>query len=110
MSENQIQASMFKWYHNTYAFNGNGIIFSCPNGGYRNKFEAVQLQATGLLPGVSDLMVNHKGKWLCVEVKDDTGRQSDAQKRFERIVTHLGTPYYIVRSLEEFKSIIEKYN
>ena len=61
---------------------------------------------TGLLSGVSDLIVVEKNRLLFVEVKTAIGRQSGKQKKFEENVKSLGYKYYLVRSLEDFKKII----
>jgi hypothetical protein len=106
LSEDTIQADIFKWYHNTYCTiknNPQHIIFSVPNGGTRNKSEAMKLKATGLLAGVSDLIIIQPNKILFVEVKTSSGIQSDKQKDFERKVTDNGFKYILVRSLEDFK-------
>lgn len=109
-SEDKIQAQIFQYYHNTFCLNEKCIIFSVPNGGHRNKAEAMKLKATGLLSGVSDLLINHFGAWHCVEVKEPLkGKQSPEQKRFERIIRGLNTSYDIVYSLDEFKALILKW-
>ncbi len=60
--------------------------------------------ATGMLPGASDMIVIFPNTVVFVEVKTDIGRQSDVQKEFERRVNDLGFDYWLVRSLEEFKT------
>lgn len=68
--------------------------------------EAVVLKATGVIPGVSDLIIVQPNKILFVEVKTSTGVQSVVQKEFQVKVEALGFEYHLVRSLEEFKKII----
>lgn len=103
MSEDLIQSQIVLWYHNTFTVAGVGVCFSIPNGGTRNIAEAQKLKATGLMAGASDLMLNHGGKWYCVEVKKPGGVQSPDQIKFQRRVEALGTVYKLVYSLEEFK-------
>ena len=67
------------------------------------------LLLTGLLSGVSDLIVVLEGKVLFVEVKNEKGKQSPKQKLFEEQVTNLGFKYYLVRNLKDFQKIIESY-
>jgi hypothetical protein len=109
-NEDRIQQEIFVWFNNTYCLKNHkprGIIFSIPNGGTRNAKEAVKLKATGLLRGASDLIVIlPNGKLLFIEVKTDIGVQSEYQKDFEDRVKSLGFEYILVRSLEEFKKII----
>lgn len=67
------------------------------------------LKATGLLAGVSDLIVLLHEMCLFVELKNENGLQSEQQKEFEKTVTKLGFTYTLVRSLEDFKSLINDY-
>jgi hypothetical protein len=76
-----------------------------PNGGFRTKSEAAKLKATGLLAGVSDLIVIQPNRIIFVELKLEKGKQQKTQIEFERKVKALGFEYYVVRSLEEFKKI-----
>lgn len=108
MSEDILQAEIYKWYHNefcTKATNPKHIIFSVPNGAHVSKAQAMKLKATGLVAGVSDLIILQPNKAIFVELKTEKGRQSDNQKEFEQIVTALGFDYHLVRSLDDFKNI-----
>ena len=107
MTEDQLQQQIIIWFKNEYQMHGKGLIFSVPNGGTRNMLEAKKLKQTGAMAGVSDLIVLLKGKCLFVELKIEKGIQSEVQKEFERRVTVLGFKYYIIRSLDEFKNLIE---
>jgi hypothetical protein len=66
----------------------------------------MKLKATGLISGVSDLIVILPNKVIFIEVKTETGKQSDNQKLFKEKVTNLGFEYLIVRSLSEFQNFI----
>jgi len=109
MTESKLQQEIFQWFQNTYCLKHHDprlCIFSVPNGGTRNKLEAITLKATGLLPGVSDLIVILPGKVLFVELKTEIGIQSQVQKDFESRVTALGQSYYLIRSLPQFQQLI----
>lgn len=104
-TEDNLQAEIFKYYHNKYCnklANPRHCIFSVPNGGTRSKREAMTFKATGLVAGVSDLIVVQPNRIIFIEVKIDKGVQSDKQKEFEKTVKELGFQYYVVRSLDEF--------
>jgi hypothetical protein len=73
-----------------------------------NKKEMMSMIQTGLMSGVSDLILLLPNKAVFVEVKTDVGRQSDKQKEFEQIVTALGFEYWLVRSLEDFINKLQK--
>jgi len=107
-TEDQIQAEIYKWFHNEYCTKFNNprcCIFAVPNGGLRSKQEAMKLKSTGVVAGVSDLIVLMPNRCIFVEVKTDIGRQSDKQKEFEEIVKALNFDYHLVRSLEDFINI-----
>lgn len=116
MTESKLQQDIFNWYQNNYCLKFHeprGMIFSIPNGGTRNKLEAMTLKSTGLLAGASDLIVIlPSGKILFIELKTEKGIQSDAQKEFEERIKTLGFQYHLIRSLDEFKNTIgnEKNN
>lgn len=79
------------------------ICFSVPNEATRNNSKYIK---SGVLAGVSDLILLHNGKAYFIELKDYKGKQSDKQKEFENIVTLQGHKYFLVRSLDEFKKIV----
>lgn len=93
------------------------MILSIPNEG--RGAASMQLIATGLYPGAADLIVGHAFKpgsrgsqyeelfWIFIECKAEGGIQSDNQKAFEAHCKEMGIGYYIVRSLDEFKQVIE---
>lgn len=109
VSEDRIQYEIVTWFHNSYCLykhKPRGLIMSVPNGGRRDKKEAMKLKATGLLAGAADLILIYNGKVLFMEVKTDTGRQSDSQVDFEHRIHDNGLKYYIVRSLDEAKELV----
>lgn len=105
-TEAKIQQEIVLWFRKEYP---SCCIFSVPNERSNTK-EQMRMISTGLLAGVSDLIVVIPNKVLFVEIKDAKGRLSTRQKIFKKIVTDLGLQYYLVRSLEEFKIIPEIEN
>jgi len=109
ISEEQIQRSIIKWFRNKYCLKHHTpryAIFSVPNeAAYKNK----KFILTGLMQGVSDLIVVIDSKTLYFELKTATGKQSPKQKEFEETIKKLNQEYYLVRSLEQFKTIIKNY-
>lgn len=109
MTENRIQQEIFNWFNNSYCLRHHKPkfkIFSVPNGGKRDVKEAMTLKRTGLVSGVSDLIVLFPKKCLFVEVKTETGILSDKQKKFRDDVELLGFEYIVVRSLKDFQEKI----
>jgi hypothetical protein len=112
MTESKLQQEIFNFYHNNFCLkfhNPRGMIFSIPNGGTRNKLEAITMKATGLLAGASDLIIiTPNGKLMFIELKTDTGKQSEKQIDFQNRVNALGFEYYLIKSLDEFKNMLKK--
>lgn len=109
-TESRIQQEIVMWFRNNYCRINNEPrcqIFSVPNERSNTK-EQMRMLATGLLSGVSDLIVMIPDKVLFVEVKDEKGRQSAKQMDFQERAESLGFEYFLVRSLEDFKKIIQK--
>ena len=104
--EDLLQQKCVIWFKNNYQMHEKGLIFAVPNGGTRNIIEAKKLKATGTMPGVSDLIVVLDSKVLFIELKTDSGKQSDAQIIFETKITNLNHEYILIRNEEEFKNTI----
>ena len=104
VTESKIQQSAFMWYSNTFARHNIGIMFSVPNESIGSQQRKVN---TGLLRGVSDTIIIHKGICMFVEFKTLTGVISPYQKQFKEKVENQGLKYYLIRSLEDFKQLFE---
>lgn len=109
--EDRLQAEIVAWFTNQYCLKHHKpryMIFSIPNGGNRNKIEAMKFKATGLLAGASDLVVVLPNVIAFVELKTEIGVQSDPQIDFEERITELGFEYIIIKSLDQFKQWLNK--
>lgn len=104
--EESIQTACVQWFRLAYP---HYLCFAAPNGGSRNFLEAVNLKRSGVLPGVSDLIIIANHAVLFVEMKTKTGRQQASQKKFQADVERLGFEYKICRSLKEFQITIERW-
>lgn len=104
-SEDKIQAACYQWAYNSFPAI-RGLIFSVPNGSTRHILEAQKLKATGLTAGIPDLLLLYKGVHA-FEFKTLTGRVSPAQEKIHAIWKAAGHKVYIVRTEDEFKSIIQ---
>jgi hypothetical protein len=110
--EDKIQAACVEWFNNNYCLNHHTpqyTIFAIPNGGRRDKREAMKLRATGVRSGVSDLIVVMPEILLFLEAKKPGGVQSPKQKKFELVVSKLGFNYHLFYSLKQFKEIVHRY-
>ena len=84
-------------------------------------------KAEGTVAGVPDLLLfvpaqyhttvdghaiiiqTHSYHGLGIEMKTKTGRQSQEQKDFQKMFEAAGYKYVIVRTLDEFKSVVNEY-
>lgn len=85
-SEDTEQINVVSWANwNVNRYPELRWLFHVPNGGSRNKQEAVKFKQMGVKAGVSDLCLPYpKGSYcgLFVEMKFGNNRQQDTQKEF----------------------------
>jgi hypothetical protein len=80
------------------------VCFAVPNGGARSKAAASMFKATGVLSGVSDLIVIINHRVIFAEVKTAKGRVSDAQREFGMKVQALGHLWAVWRSIDDVRN------
>lgn len=109
--EKTLQIKCVSWFNAQFPAL-KGLLIAVPNGGTRNKLEAVNLKKGGVVSGVSDLILfypNKKNKVLFIEMKTKKGRQTNNQKEWQNKIEKYGYIYLICRSLEEFIRTINSY-
>lgn len=87
-------------------------LHHCPNGGSRNRAEAVKLKQMGVKAGVADLCLPYpKGIYvgLYVEMKFGDNRQQETQKEFLADMAEAGHFVVTCYSAEEAVNVIEEY-
>lgn len=104
-SEDALQQKCYLWFWNNFPLK-RGLLFAVPNGGRRSGKEAKLFRLTGVVKGVSDLILLHLGKTYLLEMKTETGTQSKDQKDWEDKVTSEGFEYHLIRSVSDFKVIV----
>lgn len=91
----------------------DGLIwFAVPNGGYRDWQTAKTLTATGVRPGVADLVLCHAAlgtAFLEVKTPDSRSRQSKDQLGFEAECEAKGFAYAVARSRDEAQDILTRW-
>lgn len=65
------------------------------------------MKSMGMMSGVSDLILLSYKEIKFIEVKKPGGVQSKTQKLFQKLVERFGFEYHIVKSVEDFKTIIK---
>lgn len=76
------------------------------------KIYAIKFNASGLTKvGVPDILMCLRGRFVGIEVKTDTGKQSELQKYNAQEIIKSGGEYILLRPKEfdEFKDLINKY-
>ena len=112
-SEDTEQIAVIQWAQ--YATNHHPELkwlHHIPNGGSRNRLEAVKLKQMGVKAGVSDLCLPYpKGIYcgLYIEMKFGDNRQQETQKEFLRDMAGAGHFVATCYSAEEAVKVIEDY-
>lgn len=109
--EHRIQCACVNWFRLQYPDHASAL-FAVPNGGRRDRVSGAKLKAEGVLPGVSDLILllprgRHHG--LLIEMKTERGKQSQAQRDWQRDMVHRGYKYLVIRSIDEFIDMVTDY-
>lgn len=114
MPEGRIQAECYQYFWNNYP-QYRGLYFAVPNENNRANSNAITgaiRRSMGVYHGVSDtlMLIPRNGfHGLCVEYKDENGRQSEYQIAWQKLVESQGYCYRLCRSIEQFKQIIAEY-
>ena len=65
---------------------------------------------SGAPAGFSDLLICVPNKVIMVELKTGKGRLSKSQMKFQKQMHKLNIPYHVIRSLNQFKEMLDAYN
>lgn len=82
------------------------MLFAIPNGGYRNRIEASQLKASGVIAGLPDMLCVYK-RTVGIELKTDRGVLSPEQRAVHEKWRQEGIEVHVCRSFEHFQEIIK---
>lgn len=113
-NESKLQAKCFRWCWNEFP-ETRRLLFHVENEGNRSDaIDGSRRKAMGLVAGVSDLiLLMPRGPWhgLCIEMKttDRGSSQSDEQRSWQVLVQNQGYRYEVVRTEDEFMSLIKEY-
>lgn len=110
--ESRLQQQCVAWFRAQYP--QYAMLLTHPiNEGYKNtRVSGAIHKAEGTVAGVSDLLLFLPAVFempvmgLGIEFKTEKGTQSQQQKDFQKMFVAAGYEYVVVRSFEEFKSVI----
>lgn len=114
MPEGKLQADCVTYFWNHYP-QYHKCYFAIPNENSRTDSSAITgaiRKAMGVTKGVADtFMAVQRGGYggLFIEYKTEVGKQSPEQKQWEIIIQSQGYLYRVIRSLDEFKELINWY-
>lgn len=125
--ESKLQIACVKWFDLQYP-KLKLNLFSIPNEGSRSPANGARMKAQGRRAGTADMFlaverkpyINIDGKCfnlsllaqysgLFIEFKFGKGKQSDAQKQFQKSVIEKGYRYEIITDFDSFKNLITEY-
>ena len=107
--ELKLQMACVRWFDFEYTSQRECLFMV--NNENRSAQEAARNKKMGLRRGVSDMIYQApNGQTLYIELKTPTGRISKWQKTFRDKVTAHGASYHVVRDVQEFITLIRKYN
>ena len=101
MSEARMHQECVIWFHNTYP-ELRGLLCYNNNNSHGGRSGAIN-KTMGVVPGRSDLVLYYSGRANMIELKTLKGKQSPKQKAWAELVNQQGFPYYLIRSLNDFK-------
>ncbi len=111
--EAQEQAWLFQWaMWSVQKFPELSLLYHVPNGGKRDKKEAVSLKRQGVKAGVPDLFlpVARDGYFgLYIELKVGRNKTTDIQKKWIKDLIEQGYMVEVCYGWQEAKEILEKY-
>lgn len=108
MKESQIQSIIIDYL--IYLENQGKLFFQRTNNTPIYQENRYRRLAKGQKKGFPDIIICYRGTFIGLEVKTDIGKQSKEQVWNERKIKENQGYYFIVRSLEDVKEILEKLN
>ena len=104
-SEDALQQKCYFWFHNTHP-DLRGLLHHSPNGGARGWKDGKTFKLIGTQPGFPDLILVVNSKVWFFELKTTTGKLSAVQVEYHKKLEKQGFHIFLIRSLEEFKRVI----
>lgn len=83
------------------------VFWHTANEGKRSWKQGTLRRAMGMVAGAPDYVILFAHGPLLLEFKTPDGRQSPAQKLFQKWCEYVGIPYHVVRSVREAQDLVE---
>jgi len=85
------------------------FAFHVPNGGYRRPTEAAILKGLGVVAGVPDVILIHRGRCYAMELKAEGGRPTETQLATIAAMEAAGAFTAIAQGLDRALAILEAW-
>ena len=83
------------------------FAFHVPNGGYRRPTEAAILKGLGVVAGVPDVILIHRGRCYAMELKAEGGRPTETQLAAVAAMEAAGAYCCIAEGLDRALAVLE---
>jgi len=104
-SESIEQINFVLWFRHRHP---KTLIFSVPNGGTRNKVEAMKLKREGIVPGIPDIFIPEWRLWIEMK-RVKGGTVSKVQKEVMAELRRVGYQCEVAKGFEAAKVIVDKW-
>ena len=78
-----------------------------PNGELRDKRTAAKLKAMGVKPGCPDIVIDHMGQIIYIEIKHGRGKLSQAQEEWYEYARFRSAPFFVVYSVDQMARLMD---
>jgi len=102
--EDDLQRDVVKFLR--LALPDDATFYHPANGGLRSRKVAQRLSGMGVVPGVPDLAIVHRGRALFIELKSRRGVVSADQREMHRRLIYCGAAVCLCRSLGEVEAAL----
>ncbi len=121
--ESKLQQACVAWFRGQYPQYSMLLVHpineGCGHSSIDHRRQGIH-KAEGAVAGVPDLLLFMPANYstdeitkmyyvLGMELKTEKGRQSDAQKEYQKMFEAAGNMYVIIRSFEQFEKVVNEY-
>ena len=109
--EEHLQEVCVRWFDFQYP-QYRLLLHHSPNGGRRNVREAARFKRMGVRAGFPDLLLLlpcESFHYLAIEMKTDSGRQTESQREMQRMIEANGGCYQLVRDFDTFRNVVNRW-
>lgn len=105
-SEDLLQADCFAWFQ--HYLREEAYLAAIPNGGQRNKLEAMKFKATGTRAGIADMfLMSENAQFFWIELKNKKDYIDPEQAKFKERAEGFGFSYYMVNTFNQFRCLVQ---